>query len=162
VFSPDWSGVPRDRLEHRAGKLLPQLLVTAAGEVSAQILSRLTRLQVPTQQALQRIGYLGCQATVADRSGDLLMQAYGTANAKVVGVLEFALMLDLFAFHPDVGNPMLTAAIRAAGHVQLELLVETREPFFELIDNPASKALGLSDRQLAELAAGAGDRAPPK
>ena len=144
------------------GELLAQLLITRAGKVSAQVFSRPPRLQITAQQPFQRIRHLGCQATVSYRSGDLLMQADRTAYAKVVGVFQFALVLDLLAFHPNVGDPMLSAAIGAASHVQFELLVEAGQPLFELIDNPTGKALGLGDGQLAELASGAGDRASPE
>src|ERR1700760_3147919 len=71
-------------------------------------------------------------------------------------------MLDFFAFKADVGNPMLAAAIRAAGHVQLQLLIELRNPFLDLFDQPARKALRLRNSKLAELRAGAGNRAAPE
>jgi hypothetical protein len=85
-----------------------------------------------------------------------------SAEAEVVGVGELALVLDLLAFDADVGDPVLAAAIGAAGDVQLELLVELRQALFELVDEPAREALGLSDGQLAELRAGAGDGAAPE
>ena len=44
----------------------------------------------------------------------------------------------------------------------LQLLVELRQPLFQLIHQPARKALGLGDGQLAELGAGAGDSAAPE
>ena len=71
-------------------------------------------------------------------------------------------MLDLFAFDADVGDPMLAAAVGAAGYVELELLVESRQALFQLFDKPAREALGLGDGELAEFGAGAGDRAAPE
>ncbi len=44
----------------------------------------------------------------------------------------------------------------------LQLLVELRQALFHLVDQPARKALGLGDGQLAELGAGAGDGAAPE
>jgi hypothetical protein len=44
VFSPDWSGVPGDRLEHGASKLFAQLLIAGAGKISAQVFTRLASL----------------------------------------------------------------------------------------------------------------------
>ena len=90
------------------------------------------------------------------------MLADGSAKTEVVGVGELAFVLDFFAFDADVGDPVLAAAVGAAGYVELELLVEAGEAVFELVDEPAREALGLSDGQLAELGAGAGDGAAPK
>src|SRR5580658_9126415 len=162
MFSPDWSGVPAHRLEHRAGKLFAQLLVAGAGKISAQVFTRVASLQVATEQPFQRIRHFGCQAAVPNWPGDLLMQAYRAADAKVVSVFELAPMLDLLAFDADVGDPMLSAAIGAAGHVQLQLLVEARQPHLEFVNNPAGKALGFGNGQFAEFTASAGNRASPE
>jgi hypothetical protein len=71
-------------------------------------------------------------------------------------------MLDLFAFNADVRNPMLAAAVGATSHVELQLLIESRQPFFKFINQPARKTLGLRDGQLAELSPCAGDSAAPE
>ena len=57
---------------------------------------------------------------------------------------------------------MLAATIRAAGYVQLEVLIELGKPFFKVVDEPSQKTLGLSDGQFAELCAGAGYAATPE
>ena len=90
------------------------------------------------------------------------MLAYGSAQAEVVRVGQLAFVLDLLAFHADVGDPVLAAAIRAAGHIQPELLIELRQPLFQFVHQPARKALGLGDGQLAEFRARAGHRAAPE
>ena len=57
---------------------------------------------------------------------------------------------------------MLAATVRAAGDIQLELLVESRHSPFEFLDHPSRKALRLGNRQLAELRAGAGNGSSPE
>src|ERR1700691_2657760 len=71
-------------------------------------------------------------------------------------------MFNFFAFETDVGDPVLAAAVRAAGYVEAELLVELGQAFFHLINQPPREALGLCDSELAELCAGAGDGAAPE
>ena len=99
---------------------------------------------------------------IADGPGDGGVLADGSAYTEIKRVHHPALVLDLLAFHPDVGDPVLAAAIGAAGHVQLELLIEAGQPLFQFVDNPAGEALGLGDGELAEFGAGAGDRAAPE
>jgi hypothetical protein len=45
--------------------------------------------------------------------------AHRSAEAEVVGVGELAFVLDLLAFDADVGDPVLAAAVGAAGDVSL-------------------------------------------
>ena len=71
-------------------------------------------------------------------------------------------MLDLLAFDADVGDPVLSATVGAAGDVEAKLLVELRQALFKFVDKPAGEALGLRDGELAELRAGAGDGAAPE
>ena len=46
--------------------------------------------------------------------------------------------------------------------MQFELLIESGDPDFEFFDQPAGKALGLGNGQLAKFRTGAGDRAAPE
>ncbi len=55
------------------------------------------------------------------------MLADRSAEAEVVGVGQLALVLDLLAFDADVGDPVLAAAVGAAGDVEPELLIELRQ-----------------------------------
>src|SRR5215469_14824404 len=57
---------------------------------------------------------------------------------------------------------MLSATVGASGDVQLQVLLESRQAFVEFFGEPARKRLGLGDRDLAELSAGAGDDATAK
>jgi hypothetical protein len=114
------------------------------------------------QQALDCFGDERRGAAIADGARDSGVLAYGSAEAEVVGVGELAFVLDLLAFDADVGNPVLAAAVGAAGYVELELLVESGQALFKFVDDPAGEAFGLSDGQLAELGAGAGDGAAPE
>ena len=57
---------------------------------------------------------------------------------------------------------MLTAGVRAACHMQLDLLIEPRQPLFHLRDEPLAEALRLRNCQLAELRPGAGDGTAPE
>ena len=128
----------------------------------AQILFGLALGEVVAQQALDGFRHQRRGAAIADRARDGSVLADRSAEAEVEGVGELALVLDLLAFDADVGDPVLAAAIGAAGDVQAELLVELRQALFEFVDEPAGEALGLSDGQLAELGAGAGDGAAPE
>jgi len=47
------------------------------------------------------------------------MLTHRAAQAEVVGIRHLAFVLDLFAFKPNVRNPMLAAAVGAARHMQL-------------------------------------------
>src|SRR5205085_5377164 len=75
---------------------------------------------------------------------------------------QAAFGLDLFALKADVGDPVLAATIRAAGDVQLELLIEFGKSVLEFLDKPARERLRFGDSDLAELGAGAGDGAAPE
>jgi len=139
-----------------------EFFVGVAAKPGAQILFRLAGDEVAAQQALDRLGNMRGEATVADGAGDGSVLADGSAEAEVIRVGELAFVLDLLAFDSDVGDPVLAATIRASSDVEAELLIELREALFEFTDEPAGEALGLSDGQLAELSAGAGDGAAPE
>ena len=82
--------------------------------------------QVLAQQALDGFGHQRRGAAIADRARDGCVLADRSAEAEVVSVGQLALVLDLLAFDADVGDPVLAAAVGAAGDVQPELLVELR------------------------------------
>src|SRR5262245_14819852 len=83
------------------------------------------------------------------------MAADPAAHAEVVGVDERAVYLDLLALEAEVGDPVLAAAVRAAGDVDPQMLLEPGQPLLERLHQAAREALGLGERQLAELGAGA-------
>src|SRR5439155_10646068 len=79
------------------------------------------------------------------------------ADAEAVGVDQRAVELELLALHTDVGDPVLSARVRAPRDVQLHVLMEARQAPLEILDEPPGKLLGLRERELAELRAGARD-----
>src|SRR4030095_8291537 len=87
----------------------------------------------------------------ADGAGRGLMAADRAAHAEVVSVHERAVDLDLLALEAEVGDPVLPAAVRAAGDVDPEMLLEPGQALLERLDEAAGEALRLGERQLAEL-----------
>src|SRR5580698_5603955 len=90
------------------------------------------------------------------------MLAYGASQAEIISITGAAFMLDFFAFQTDVSNALLAATIRAAGYIELQVLVKFRKAFFQLFHQPARESFGFRDGQFAELAAGAGHSAAPE
>ncbi len=86
-----------------------------------------------------------------------LMQAKRAADAEVIGIDHAAVDFHLLAFDADVGDPVLPATVGASGDVELQVLIEAGQAFFQFLDQPAREALGLRDCQLAEFRAAAGD-----
>src|SRR5882762_1727376 len=95
------------------------------------------------QQSLNSVRDVGSSATVSNRSRNRRKLAHAAAYAEVVGIHHAPVLLDLLAFNADVRNPVLPAAIRAAGDVQLELFLKSGQPLIEFLCQPARKALRL-------------------
>ena len=119
-------------------------------------------LQVLAKQSLDGFRDKRRGAAIANRARDGCVLADRSTKAEVESVGELAFVLDLLAFHADVGDPMLTASVGAACDVEAKLLVELRQALLKLVDKPAGEPLGFSDGQLAEFGAGAGDGAAPE
>ncbi len=96
-------------------------------------------------------------ATVADRTRDGSNVADTAADAEIVGVDKFAIDLDFFALDADVGDPVLTATVGAAGDVEFELMLEIGIAVFESFGKPAGEGFGFGESEFAEFGAGAGD-----
>ena len=94
--------------------------------------------QIIPQQPLDRLGHQRRRAAIAHRPRNAGMFAHRSAQAEVERVGQLAFVLDLLAFEANVGDPVLAAAVRAACDVQLQLLIELRQPLFELIHQPAA------------------------
>src|SRR5262245_50056954 len=90
------------------------------------------------------------------------MAADSASDAEVVGVDHRSVHLHLLALDPEIGDPVLAAAVGAARDVDPELLVEPRQAPLEALDEAARESLRLGERQLAELGAGARDGAAPE
>jgi hypothetical protein len=113
--------------------------------------------QVVAKQPFDGFRHQRRRAAVPDWPRNRCVLAYGPAETEVIRVRQLPLVLDLLAFDANVRNPVLSAAIGTAGHMQAKLLVKLGQPLFKFADKPAREALGLGNRQLAELCACARD-----
>ena len=84
-----------------------------------QVLARMTRREILPQQPFNRPWNLGCRAAIPDGPRRRLMQTERSANAEVVSVEKSPIDLYLFAIEANVGNPVLSATVRASRNVQL-------------------------------------------
>src|SRR5215472_13374375 len=119
-------------------------VVRTAGEELAKILSVVAANIERAEQALDGVRHFRSGAAIANRPRDGSKLAEATADTKVVGVDHLAIDLDLLPFDPDVRDPVLAAAIGAAGDVEFELLLKRRQTIFQLFGEPAREALGFS------------------
>ena len=110
-----------------------------------------------SQQALDCVWHFRRGAAIPYRTGNRGKFAHRATDAEVIRVHHLAAHFDFLAFQADVRDPMLAAAIRASGNVQLQLLVESRNAVLEFFHQPARKALRLGQRQFAEFGARASD-----
>src|SRR5207244_10737912 len=154
--------IPGHDGQKSASQALAQFLVAVAGKEFAQIRCGQSSLKIAMRKTLNRVRNFTRQTPVADCTSNRLMQTDCTADAEVVGILEPSSDFNFLAFNPNVCDPVLPAAVRAAGDVKLEVLLESGQFFFEFFYEPASKTLGFRDRQLTELRPAAGDCATPK
>src|ERR1019366_7804828 len=128
-----------------------------SSEEPAQIFVLFPRHEVTIQQTLDSVRDFCGRAAISHRTRNGLMQANRAANAEVIGVDELPVLLDLLALKPEIGDPVLAATVGASGDVQLEMLLEARQPLVEFFRQPATKRLRFGDRDFAEFSAGAGD-----
>src|SRR3972149_9560970 len=119
-------------------------------------------IQVRRQQALDGARHLGRGAAVADRPGLALVLADSTPHTEVICIDHRPAHLDLLALDADVGDPVLATAIRATGHVDLEVLVKSWHPLLKLFHQPLGEALRLREGQLTEFRSRARNRTPPE
>src|SRR5208337_214328 len=148
-----------DRVHWFAGQKLPQLRVRVPGKELTQVLACFTHAEILPKQSFNRIRNLRRRAAISDGPRGRRMQTECSAKAEVIGIDETSLDFHFLAINANVGNPVLSATVRASRNVQLQVLIETRQTLFQFFYQPAGKALRLRDRQLAELRSGAGDRA---
>src|ERR1700756_476727 len=119
-------------------------------------------LKIAAKQPLNRCRNLSRRSAIARGSTHTRVFADGSAHGEVERVDHLALMLHLFAFEADVGDPVLAAAVRAAGYVELDLLIESGQALFHLFDQPFCEPFRFADCQLAELGSRAGYGAAPE
>src|SRR5208337_3504145 len=110
-----------DRVHSFASQKLPQFRVRVPGKELPQVLTRRTRREIMPQQSLNRIRNLGRKAAISHGSRRRLMQTERSAKAEVIGVDESPIDLHFFAVDADVGNPVLSATVRASRNVQFQV-----------------------------------------
>src|SRR5216683_665658 len=141
------------------GQPSTNLLVRVAREKSPQILSGYALLVEFTQQPLDGVRHFRRRAAITDGPCDRRKLAHAATNAEVIRVDHPAIDFQLFAFDADVRDPVLAAAIRASGDVQLELLLKPRQALIELFGEPARETFRFCERQFAKFRARARNRA---
>src|SRR6266849_7965832 len=162
VRSPRLRHVARHGLHKLAGQDGTDLLVAARGAELAEVVALSPLGQVDAEQPLDRRGHLGGRRAIANGARRRLLSAHRAADAEVVGVDHAPVHLGLFPLEADIGDPVLAAAIGTAGDVDLQMLLEARQPRFEIVHQAVRESLGLREGDLAELAARAGDGATPE
>src|SRR5580704_5357841 len=108
------------------------------------------------EQARDGVGDFFGGAAVANGAGDGGELAYAAAYAEIVGVDDFAFVLDFLALDADVGDPVLAAGVGAAGDVELDVFLIAGETVFELLGEPTGVGFGFGESEFAEFGAGAG------
>src|SRR6266849_7919977 len=154
--------IARYRVHRFARQKLPQLRVRVPGKELTQVLVGLTYGQILPEQSLDRIRNLSRKTAISHGARSRLMQTERSTKAEVIGIDEAAVDFHLLAINTNVGNPVLSATVRASGNVQLQVLIETRQTLFQFFHQPQGKALRLRDRELAELRAAACHGAAPE
>src|SRR5207244_13075522 len=149
-------------LHEFASQKLAQFLILMSGKELAQVFSEVAVFQVAAQQALDRVWNLAGRAAVANRTRRCLVQADGATQAEVVRIHHAAIQLDLFALNANVSDPVLTATVRTPCDMELQVLIETRQPLLQFLDQPAREALRFRDGQFAELGPAARNCSPPE
>src|SRR5689334_5820493 len=132
------------------------------GKKVAEVLSGVPLFQIAGQQALNGVRHFTGRAAISNWPAKARTLAHGPAQAEIIGVLDAPVDLELLAFQADIGNAVLAATVRAAGDIELQLLVKRRQALLQLFHQPSRKGLRLSDGEFAELAAGAGHSPAPE
>jgi hypothetical protein len=91
-------------------ELCTQARIVVAAEPLAQILSGNSVREIAAQQTLYRIGHLRSYAPIAQRPSRASILSHCSANAEIECIDELAVVLYLFPFDTNVGDPMLSAA----------------------------------------------------
>src|SRR5713226_7933473 len=150
-------GVAFNRRDEFSGQPSTNLLIRVAGEKAPQIFAGCALLVEFAQQPLDGVRHFRRRATKAHGPRNRRELAHAAPDAEVIRVDHPAIDLQLFAFDADVRDPVLPAAIRASGDVQLELLLEPRQALIELFRKPTREAFCFCQCQLAKFRTGAGN-----
>ena len=155
----------RSRSRSRAGTAVTCSQASSArATYDANDSSVLASFEVAAQHALGVVGRLGGgHAQAAELATELGVLAHQPAEVHLEGVLVAVRALRDDALEADVGDLEACARVRAAVHVDRDRSVEVGQPLSRV---PAWIVVGallrLDERELAELDAGAGDRAAPE
>src|SRR5262252_1680041 len=145
-----------------------------AGQHVADLLVRVRRAELPevlpgaslgeegSEEPLDRLRHLGGGDAIAHGAGHSGVRAHRAAHAEVVGVDQAPVDLQFLALQTQIGDPVLAAAVRAAGDVDLQVLLESGQPGLEIGHEAACEPLGLRQGDLAELRARACDGPAPE
>ena len=79
--------------------------------------TRVALLEVTAQQAFEGCWNLGGWNTITDRTANGSVLANGSPYTEIVCVNHPAIVFNFFSFETDIGDPVLAAAVRAAGHM---------------------------------------------
>src|SRR4029077_1491305 len=163
AFDSHRHGASRGVALHRSDEFCRQpsanLLVRMAREKAPKIFARLALLVEFVQQPVHGVRYFRRRAAIADRPRNRSELAHAPAETEVIRVDHTPIDLQLLALDADVRDPVLAAAIRASGDVQLELLLKSRQALIELLRKPTRQGFRLSQRQLAKFRTGASNGA---
>src|SRR5437660_2051887 len=132
------------------------------GKELPQIFPWITQVEIGAQNAFNRFRRLRSGATISDGTRKSGILAHRAAQAEIVGIHHLTVDLDLLAFQSNVGQPMLPATVGTSSNVESQFLIEGGQAVFEFFHQPACKALGFCDSQLAELGAGASHGPTPE
>src|SRR5712692_10537032 len=120
--------IPFYGLDLLSGQKLSKFVVTVPRKKAAKVLSGFAHGPITPQQTLDCVRHFLRRAAIPDRTRNRLQRADRATQAKVIGIDQRAINLQLLAFEPDVSDPMLSATVRAASDVQFQLLVEAGQP----------------------------------
>src|SRR5882672_86926 len=110
--------IPFHGLHLLSGKKLSKFVVAVSREKASEILPMFAHGPITPQQTLDCVRYFLRRATIADRPRNRLQRSDRATQAKVIGVDQCTVDLQLLTFESDVGDPMLAATVRAASDVQ--------------------------------------------
>src|SRR5271167_1446302 len=115
--------IASNRLDEFSGQKIPQLRVAVTSEKMPKILARRAIGEIRSQQPFDGLGNLGRGATKPHSPRDFLIEPERSTQAEVIGVHHVSADLDLLAFDSDVGDPVLSAAVRTTRHMQFQMLI---------------------------------------
>src|SRR5262245_6496834 len=112
-----------------------------AGAELPEILPGPPLLEIRAQQALDGGGHLRGRNAHALGPREAPVLPHRPADRELVRIHHVAIHPRLLAIEPDVGDPVLAAAVRAAGDVDPQMLLEAGQALLQTLHEPAREAL---------------------